>query len=187
MKKLLISVLMLLALSSCGKLQDDPFERFLAQRSYHPKSGMIWDFSPTEVRITLSDSQGNDLLDPKNEGGWYNLPISATFDGKTFEGINKSSIKHDDLQTKYYLATLRGFYMYPLWYTHTDRYILYFGELDSADKWDHDLVISWPDGTKDVIRVQHAFRWDINGNPDMYTGFKLNGKAVEGGIIRLQK
>lgn len=187
MKRTILLLAGLLALVSCGKDYDDPFEEFLSRPSYHPKSGMIWDFSPTEVRIQLSDSQGNDLLDPKNEGGWYNLPISATFDGKTFEGINKSAIKHDELQTKYYFATLRGFYMYPLWYTRTDRYILYFGEMDSVDKWDHDLVISWPDGTKDVIRVQHAFRWKLSGDPEMYTGFKLNGTPVENGIIPIRK
>lgn len=187
MKRFLIGALMILALSSCGKDSEDPFTRFLAQPSYSPKSGWIFDFSPTLVRILLSDAQGNDLMDPENENGWLNKPISASFNGKTYEGIEMKGIRLDDEQTKAYLAVIKGFYIYPKEYTETEQYVLTFGELDSADLWNHDLVISWPDGSSDVIRVQHALRWNVKGEPEMYTGFKFNGEPVDGAYIRIQK
>jgi len=187
MKKVLLSALLLMALTSCGKLfSDDPFEQFLAKPSYSPKSGWIWDFSPTVFQMMLSDSEGNDLLDPDFEGNWLDRPVVGTFEGKTYEGIATKAALPEP-QTKMYLAIIKGFYIYSLDYTYTDQYILNFGELDSADKWDSDLVIDWPDGTRDVIRVQHAFRWKLNGDPEFYTGFKLNGEPVEGNIIYLQK
>ena len=187
MKKFLLSALLLMALTSCEKLfSDDPFEQFLARPNFSPKKDMIWDFSPTVFMIMVSDSEGNDLMDPDFEGNWLERPIKGTFDGKTYEGIvTKAAI--DEPQTKMYLALIKGFYIYSYDYTHTDQYILTFGELDSAKKWDTDLIIDWPDNTRDVIRVQHAYRWKLDGHPEFYTGFKLNGEPVEDKIIHLQK
>lgn len=188
MKKILLSSLLVMALASCGQsASDDPFEQFLAQTSYQPKSGAIWDFSPTVFQIMLSDSEGNDLLDPRFEGNWLRGPVSATFNGKTYEGIETKGIGLDEDQTKMYLAIIKGFYVYPLEYTQTERYVLCFGELDSAEKWDSDLSITWPDGTMDVVRVQHAFRWKRDGRPEFYTGFKLNGEPVEDKMIYITK
>ena len=188
MKKNLLMALLLTALVSCTKFySDDPFEQFLAKPSYSPKSGMMWDFTPVKVPITLTDSEGHDLLDPQFEGNWLSKRIIGSFDGETYEGIETHLSPAAEAQTKMVLAIVEGFSVYPLDYTGTDRYILYFGDLDAADKWDTDLAIAWPDGSRDVIRVQHASRWKFDGNPEFYTGYKLNGEPVEEIIIRLQK
>jgi len=171
-----------LTLISCGKDlndSDETFEAFLNKPSYSPKPGMIWDIYPVEFLFVVTDARGNDLFDESTPDNWLSKPFSATFEGQEF--------LWPTTPTKYYLALLRGFYIYPKSYTMSDKVILRFGELDGTQKWDSDLRITWPDGSRDVIRVQHAFRWDINGNPDGYTGFKVNGVPVEGRLIRLTK
>lgn len=181
MKKILWILTAVLTLASCEKGQpwlEDPFEAFKSKKSYSPKSGMIWDIMPVDYVMVVTDADGNNLFDESTPGNWLKTPFSATFDGKEFQWPNE--------RTKEYLAILSGFYIYPSWYTLSDEVILRFGELDGTDTWDTDLCITWPDGSQDTIRLQHAFRWDKDGNPDTYTGFKLNGEAVEG-IVRLTK
>ena len=82
---------------------------------------------------------------------------------------------------------IKGFYIFPSSYTGSDVVYLRFGELDGTKKWDSDLCISWPDGSKDKIRVQHAMRWNQEGYPEYYTAFKVNGVPVDGWLIHLTK
>ena len=171
-----------LTLISCEKESTDPtdpFEAFLSKPSYSPKPGKIWDFMPTEFHFVVTDAQGNNLFDESTPDNWLSKPFSATFEGQKFLWPSTA--------TKHYLAILKGFYIYPKSYTQSAEVLLRFGELDSTKKWDTDLIVTWPDGSRDVIRVQHAFRWDISGDPEIYTGFKVNGVPIEGTLIRLTK
>lgn len=179
MKRILFFVAGLLMLVSC---EEDPFRAFMNKGSYSPSSGMIWDIGPVEIILDVTDRDGNSLFDESTPGNWLSTPFSATFEGQEFTWPAYLPWA----QTKAYLATLRGFYVFPSWYMPTNTY-LRFGELDGTKTWDTDLRIAWPDGSKDRIRVQHAFRWDQNGYPDQYTGFKLNGVPVSGNIIHLKK
>ncbi len=171
-----------LTLISCEKESTDPtdpFEAFLNKPSYSPKPGMIWDIYPVEFLFVVTDARGNDLFDESTPDNWLSKPFSATFEGQKFLWPSTA--------TKHYLAILKGFYIYPKSYTQSAEVLLRFGELDSTKKWDTDLIVTWPDGSRDVIRVQHAFRWDISGDPESYTGFKVNGVPIEGRLIRLTK
>ena len=171
-----------LTLISCGKDSkdsDETFEAFLNKPSYSPKPGMIWDIYPVEFLFVVTDARGNDLFDESTPDNWLSKPFSATFEGQEFLWPKTA--------TKAYRARLMGFYIYPKSYTQSDEVVLRFGELDGTKKWDTDLRITWPDGSRDVIRLQHAFRWDISGDPESYTGFKVNGVPIEGRLIRLTK
>lgn len=180
MKKILYILAAVLLLTSCEK---DPFQAFLAKGSNSPSGNMIWDIGPVELIIEVKDKQGNNLFDESTPGNWLETPFLATFDGKEFRW--PASLPWAG--TKAYLATLRGFYIYPQWYLPTDEVYLRFGELDGTKKWDTDLCIFWPDGSRDVIRVQHAFRWNETGYPEFYTGYKVNGIPVEGRLLRFTK
>ncbi len=175
--KWLIWVLVaIMMMPSCEK---DTFEAFLKKRSYSPEKGMIWDIGPVYFQMEVTDVQGNNLFSETTPGNWLSEQISATFDGKEF--------LWPSARTKAYLAVLKGFYLLPRWYKPSDEMLFCFGELDGTKKWDKDLCITWPDGSTDVIRVQHAFRWNLAGQPEQYTGFKLNGVPIDGGIIHLSK
>ena len=173
MKKVLSLLFVFLVLVSC---EEDPFNAFLKKESYHPLPLMDFDAAPVIFTFEVTDGQGNNLFEESTPGNWLSESFSATFEGKEF--------LWPSVQTKYYLASLKGFYRSP--YTSSDNH-LYFGELDGMETWDTDLCISWPDGSKDRIRVQHAFRWTEEGYPDSYTGFKVNGVPVEGNVICLTK
>lgn len=173
MKRVLLLIFVSLLLISC---EEDPFNAFLSKGSFEPNSEMsemIIDMTPVVVRIEVTDTQGRNLFDESTPGNWLTRSFSATFDGKEFVWPSAP--------TKFYFAMLKGFYLEP------NRATLFFGELDGLNKWDTDLCITWPDGTKDTIRVQHAFRWTEEGWLDSYTGFKVNGVPVVGDVISLTK
>ena len=176
MKKIFLSLISLLVLTSCEK---DPFDEFLKQDSYSPKEGMIWDMSPIEFILEVTDAQGHNMFDKATPNNWLSEPFTATFDGTEF--------KWPTTETRAYFATLKGFYIWPSWYTKSDVVYLRFGELDGTKKWDNDLCIFWPDGSKDKIRVQHAMRWNQDGYPEYYTAFKVNKVPVDGWLIHLTK
>lgn len=46
---------------------------------------MIWDIYPTIIYISVEDTQGNSLLDPKVEGNILENGIKIIYQGKTYE------------------------------------------------------------------------------------------------------
>lgn len=160
----------LLLLTSC---KAEPVETPLDEED------PIWDIAPVEVILVVTDAQGNNLFDASTPGNWLSEPFSATFNGEEFQW--------PPARTREYFAELKGFYIYPSGYSQSKEVFLRFGELDGERNWDTDLSISWPDGSEDVIRVQHTFRWGKKGPETYHTAFKLNGTPVEGEIVRLKK
>ena len=176
-KKLLIALATLLMLASCEK---DPFEAFLEQESYENKTGLIFDFYPIEFVFRVTNAQGQNLFDESTPNNWLSKTFYATFDGKDYFW--------PPVPTKHYLAVLKGFYIYPQdWYPEPVEALLRFGELDRTKKWDTSLHLFWPDGSKDVIKIQNAMRWNEEGEPEFYTAIKPNGNPVENYIIDLKK
>ena len=181
MKKFLYILAAVLLLASCEK---DPFEEFLAKKSHSSAVHAIWDIAPLELAFEVTDRQGNNLFDESTPGNWLATPFLATFDGKEF----RWPVSTPEVGTKAVLAVLKGFYINPQWwYPESDGVYLRFGKLDRTEKWDTQLRINWPDRSVDVIWIRNAFRWDEEGYPDYYTEIKVNGKPVEGPIIRLAK
>ena len=64
---------------------------------------MIWDIYPTIIYISVEDTQGNSLLDPKVEGNILENGIKIIYQGKTYE---KDSL-YDGL-SRAYLARFYG-------------------------------------------------------------------------------
>lgn len=80
----------MLVLASCEK---DPFDEFLKQDSYGPKPGMIWDMSPIEFVLEVTDAQGHNMFDKATPNNWLSEPFSATFDGASFQWPDGSKDK----------------------------------------------------------------------------------------------
>ena len=173
MKKVLSLLFVFLVLVSC---EEDPFNAFLKKENFGPLPRDILDGYIPSVNFIfeVTDAQGNNLFNESTSGNWLSKSFSATFEGKEF-------LWPDDQIEAYIPAhpLPRGFFR--------NNSYLFFGRLDEEETWNTDLCISWPDGSKDRIRVQHAFRWTKEGNTESYTGFKVNGVPVEGDIIHLTK
>lgn len=132
----------------------------------------VWDIAPVTVRMEVIDAQGRNLFDETTPGNWLGSEISATFEGESYI--------FPTTDTRAYLAVLYGLHLEP--YENADRSpvsVLAFGELDGTQERDSDLVITWPDGSEDIITVHRRFRWKWNGDPDGKTTWKLNGKETE--------
>lgn len=152
----------LLSFTSCSEAPDGP------------EPGMIWDIAPFVINITVSDKDGNDLLNPETSLSIANNGIKAIFGGETFE---MDSMPVADGQSRAVLAVFRGLYSYQ---GSDGRYRLSFGEFAGDRNYDpQELVIDWNDGTpNDTIVFSHSFWWE-NHEPEQKTVVYLNGKETD--------
>lgn len=152
----------LLSFTSCSEDPDGP------------EPGMIWDIAPFVINITVSDKDGNDLLNPETSFSIANNGIKAIFGGETFE---MDSMPVADGQSRAILAVFRGLYSYQ---GSDGRYRLSFGEFAGDRNYDpQELVIDWNDGTSnDTIVFSHSFWWE-NHEPEQKTVVYLNGKETD--------
>ena len=136
--------------------------------------GMIYDFAPIEIHFTLTGENGEDLLDPATPGTYADLPVKATFRGKTYEKDVFDKLLPP--QSRAYLAILYGIYTTRL--MKDGRYALAFGELDGSDTYENEtIILEWGDGSVDEIKFSSRIKWK-NGKPKGIRTFKLNGEEV---------
>ena len=122
----------LLSFTSCSEDPDGP------------EPGMIWDIAPFVINITVSDKDGNDLLNPETSLSIANNGIKAIFGGETFE---MDSMPVADGQSRAILAVFRGLYSYQ---GSDGRYRLSFGEFAGDRNYDpQELGIDWKNDTLD--------------------------------------
>lgn len=130
----------------------------------------IWDISPVVVLFEINNNNGENMFSESTEGNWLNASFSCSFEDETYT--------YPSIETKEYLAAFQGLYLN----LYSEIPLLEFGELDGTEDRDSDLVITWPDGTRDVINIKRTFRWKLNGDPDGKTTLKLNGENTSNPI-----
>ena len=136
----------------------------------------IVDWAPVNVYIEASDTDGNSIISPDMPG------MTLTFKGETYtvKGIENQG----EAQTKAYKATMEGLIAQPLMEVNGKTvYRLVFGEIDGAADMDEDLVLNWPDGSKDVIHY-HCSDHREGRTPKCNRSWKLNGNKHEGNTFR---
>lgn len=137
---------------------------------------IIVDWYPVDVYIEATDVDGNSIISPDMPG------MTLTFKGVTYavKGVENPN----EEGTKYYLAIMNGLIAQP--WKEVDGKTLYqlvFGEIDGAEDMDEDLVLDWPDGSRDVIHYHCSDhrKWPSIG---CKRSWKLNGENHPGGIFR---
>lgn len=142
----------------------------------------IVDWAPVQIVLKAVDSDGNDLLDPKNPDNIIE-GTKATFMGKTYDA---STLYYDDywkdegasVQTKAFLAIMRGLYLISgdhIGYEFSGKgFSLIFGEIDGAADMDEDIVINWANGEVSTIHY-HCSNHKEGRNPTCNRYFTLNG------------
>lgn len=137
--------------------------------------GPIVDWTPVNIYIYATDSQGHSIIQPDMPG------MTLTFQGKTYSVKDKDAY-YDSIRTKAYLAVMRGLLAEPVDTTANPKeYRLYFGEIDGAADMDEDITLNWPDGTTDVIRYHCS---DHNESKiTVKRSWKLNGQDHDGGTF----
>lgn len=163
--RLLPLFLLLLVTGSCEVIPDD---------------GWIVDWYPVDVIIEAVDAGGNSIISPDMPG------MSLTFKGETY--TVKTRQPEYELPTKAYLAIMYGLIATP-WVVDEEgnqQYRLVFGEIDGAKDMDEDLILNWPDGSKDVIHY-HCSDHREGRNPRCNRSWKLNGKEHDGVVFKFVK
>ena len=134
-------------------------------------NGMIVDWSPVNIVIYATDSQGNSIISPDMPG------MTLTFQGETY------TVQDGPMHTKAYLAQMYGLYTQVIDTTASPRqYKLCFGEIDGAKDMDEDITLNWPDGSTDVIHY-HCSDHREGKNPGCDRSWKLNGKKHDSGAF----
>ena len=135
----------------------------------------IVDWTPVEIYIYATDSQGHSIIQPDMPG------MSLTFQGKTYT-VRDAKDYYDSIRTRAYYADMRGLLAEAVDTTANPKeYRLYFGEIDGALDMDEDITLSWPNGTTDVI---HYHCSDHNERKiTVKRSWKLNGKNHDGGTF----
>ena len=87
----------------------------------------------------------------------------------------------------FFVAAILGF-IGLLWvdglnYIGKGVYYLVFGEIDGASDMDEDIVLCWPDGSKDEIHY-HCSDHRIWPEPKCNRSWKLNGENHEGNVFQ---
>ena len=140
--------------------------------------GTIVDWAPVDIYIYAEDADGNSIIQPDMPG------MTITFRRETYTVTDWESAR-DEKITKAYLARMYGFVAETCPEDST-VYRLYFGEIDGAADMDEDIVLTWPDGSTDIIHYHcsdHNERklrcnrsWKLNGQKHQGSSFHFTGK-----------
>ena len=135
-----------------------------------------FDWYPVILIIRATDAEGKDIISSNMPG------MSLTFKGESYT-VRDWSEKDQAFSapTRTYFARLYGLFSQP--YTSPDGKSgnqLWFGEIDGALDMDEDILLNWPDGSKDVIHY-HCSNHRYGKNPGCYRWWKLNGEPHSGG------
>ena len=147
--------------------------------NYKNDPNMIWDIYPTIIYISVEDTQGNSLLDPKVEGNILENGIKIIYQGKTYE---KDSL-YDGL-SRAYLARFYGIKTDSL---VSGLHVLSIGEFAGDKNYkNEEITIDWNDGSKDIIAFDSELSWK-NKKPSVKRTLYLNGKKTENNPILIVK
>ena len=141
---------------------DDYSSAFGAKDS---SNGLITEWAPVNILISVRDRQGADLLDPERSDSYFRN-ASIQYKGETYPARLEG-----DAGSRVYIASIYGYYL-----IYQGGWKLIFGEIDGAVDMDEDLILSWPDGTKDIIHY-HCGKHNTKKMTCERT-WKLNGVAA---------
>lgn len=155
---MLSTVLLATATASCG--------------NDGPRGDVIWDISPFDFTISVSDKNGSDLLDPLADNSISGDSISIIWRGVRYM---KDSIPVDQ-PTRAYFARFYGLQTIQ---DQEGRNLLYIGEFFGDAEYENEqIVVDWNDGSPcDTLSFSHAFWWKRH-KPHTSTDAFWNGEPV---------
>ena len=134
---------------------------------------MIWDVAPINIYVSVSNANGQNLLDSITPNNFVGKEITAEWDGQIYVADTISE-RQKQVITREYMPEMNGL----MYVVKEGKQALCFGEIDGAGTWENEpLTLRWPDGSTDVITID---AWAHQGyrNLKTYRKFKLNGEVV---------
>lgn len=148
-------------------------------------SDVIWDISPVQFNIFITDSEGHDLLDSTRQNNLLK-EITVTYNGETYPVTTEREFyqkQYAGVQTRAYMPTFYGLILRQYWLPYHQTYECYalmFGEFNGEENVDkREIILNLPN--KEPIRLanKNSFRWKSNGDPQKQTQYYLNGQELK--------
>ncbi len=140
-----------------------------------------FDASPLYVEFVLKDEKGNNLLEETTTGNWLDDEIVCSFEGKQYS--------YPD--TKYYPAEMNGLTLVPAeeevpGYVEGHEALLHFGDLNGQTNRSSNLLIVWPDGSRNTVLLSNRFSV-TNGKPMIQREWRLDNHKASQRILLEKK
>ena len=136
---------------------------------------IIWDISPVEFNIFITDSEGHDLLDSTYQGNLIK-DIHVSYQGEDYPPITEQEYyekTYGNTGTRAYMPIFYGLLLRQYWSHKTFTN----GDFESIDK--REILLNLPNNQQIRLGYKNSFRWKSNGDPEKNTQFYLNGQELE--------
>ena len=143
---------------------------------------MIYDFSPIEFKILITDNDGHDLLDSTYQDNLIN-DLSVTYQGKDYPLLTEQEAYNNQNLTREYLPIFWGLVLHnkdwsPLSYTY-DLYEMDFGEFSGSEEVDKlEITLNLPNHQQIRLAYSNNIRWTSNGEPEINRVFYYNDQKL---------
>ena len=143
---------------------------------------MIYDFSPIEFKILITDNDGHDLLDSTYQDNLIN-DLSVTYQGKDYPLLTEQEAYNNQNLTRAYLPFFWGLVLHnkdwsPLSYTY-DLYEMDFGEFSGSEDVDKlEITLNLPNHQQIRLAYSNNIRWTSNGEPEINRVFYYNDQKL---------
>ena len=140
---------------------------------------MIYDFSPIEFKILITDNDGHDLLDST----YQDNDLSVTYQGKDYPLLTEQEAYNNQNLTREYLPIFWGLVLHnkdwsPLSYTY-DLYEMDFGEFSGSEDVDKlEITLNLPNHQQIRLAYSNNIRWTSNGEPEINRVFYYNDQKL---------
>lgn len=155
-------------------------------------SDVIWDISPIEFTIFMTDSEGHDLLDSTYQGNLIK-DIYVTYQGEDYSLMTEQEYlenMYEKADTRAYMPHFYGLMLRQYWNPITsshDCYKMVFGEFDGTDNIDRrEIILHLPENHHVRLAYSNNFKWKSNGEPKIKRHFYLDDKELEGDYFYLR-
>lgn len=146
---------------------------------------IIWDITPVEFNIFITDSEGHDLLDSTYQGNLIK-DLQVSYQGEEYPPITDQEYyekTYGNTGTRAYMPIFYGLLLRQYWshktFTNGD-FEMIFGEFDGTENIDHrEIILNLPNNQQIRLAYKNSFRWKSNGDPEKNTQFYLNGQELE--------
>ena len=141
---------------------------------------MIFDITPIEFKIFITDSQGHSLLDSTYQSNLIK-DITVSYEDETYPVMTEREY-YEKMQgkslTRVYQARFKGLIMFS---SGGYDYFLSFGEFSGEENVDkREIVLNLPNQQSIRLAYSNFFRLKSNGEPDKKTQFYFNDQELDG-------
>ena len=143
---------------------------------------MIYDFSPIEFKILITDNDGHDLLDSTYQDNLIN-DVSVTYQGKDYPLLTEQEVykelnNNNQARTRAYMPIFRGLVLYNL-HWGPGLYEMDFGEFSGSENIDkREITLNLPNHQQVRLAYMNNLRWTSNGDPEINRTFFFNDQEL---------